>query len=254
MDGEIQMKLALLADVHANLEALRACLDHAQAHGATRYAFLGDLVGYGADPGAVVDVVRAHVERGALAVKGNHDEAAIAGQSESMHQAAERAIAWTRTHLSDAQRDFLAALPLTVREDGLFLVHASPELPHQWIYVTDPLRAASALDASAPATWVFCGHVHEPVLYTVGSAARPVAFRPVSGVAIPVPSHRRWLAVVGSAGQPRDGNTAACYAMLDTDRPALTFHRVPYDWRAAAAKVRAAGLPESLARRLERGE
>ena len=101
---------------------------------------------------------------------------------------------------------------------------------------------------------MFCGHVHEPVLYTVGAAARPVAFRPVPGVAIPVPPHRRWLAVVGSAGQPRDGNTAACYAMLDTDRPALTFHRVPYDWRAAAAKVRAAGLPESLARRLERGE
>ena len=248
------MKLALIADVHANLEALSACLEHARAHGAERLAFLGDLVGYGADPGAVVDLVRAEVGRGALAVKGNHDEAAIVGESGTMHQVAERAIAWTRARLSDEQRAFLAALPMTVREDGLFLVHASPEEPREWIYVTDPARAASGLDASAPASWVFCGHVHEPVLYTVGSAARPVAFRPVSGVAIPVPSHRRWLAVVGSTGQPRDGNTAACYAMLDTDRPALTFHRVPYDWRAAAAKVRAAGLPESLARRLERGE
>lgn len=248
------MKLALIADVHANLEALRACLEHARAHGAERLAFLGDLVGYGADPGAVVDLVREEVGRGALAVKGNHDDAAAGGESGTMHQVAERAIAWTRTHLSDAQRAFLAGLPMTVREDGLFLVHASPELPHEWIYVTDPMRAANGLAASAPASWVFCGHVHEPVLYTVGSAARPVAFRPVSGVAIPVPSRRRWLAVVGSTGQPRDGNTAACYAMLDTDRPALTFHRVPYDWRAAAAKVRVAGLPESLARRLERGE
>lgn len=248
------MKLALIADVHANLEALRACLDHAASSGATRHAFLGDLVGYGADPGPVVEVVRGYVERGALAVLGNHDEAALAGESDSMHQAAERAIAWTRAQLSDAQRAFLAALPLTAREDGLFLAHGSPELPREWLYVTDPLRAANALDASAPASWVFCGHVHEPVLYTVGSAARPVAFRPVPGVAIPVPARRRWLAVVGSAGQPRDGNTAACYAMLDTDRPALTFHRVPYDWRTAAAKVRRAGLPESLARRLERGE
>ena len=248
------MKLALIADVHANLEALRACLEHARAQGAERLAFLGDLVGYGADPGGVVDLVRAEVGRGALAVKGNHDEAAIAGESGSMHQAAERAIAWTRAHLSDEQRAFLAALPMTVREDGLFLVHGSPQEPREWIYVTDPSRAADGLAASEPASWVFCGHVHEPVLYTVGSAARPVAFRPASGVAIPVPSHRRWLAVVGSTGQPRDGNTAACYAMLDTDRPALTFHRVPYDWRAAAAKVRAAGLPESLARRLERGE
>jgi diadenosine tetraphosphatase ApaH/serine/threonine PP2A family protein phosphatase len=248
------MKLALLADVHANLEALRACLDHAAAQGAERLAFLGDLVGYGADPAAVVDVVRAHVDRGALAVRGNHDDAALHGDSESMHQVAVRAIEWTHASLSSPQRAFLGALPLVVREDRLLLVHASAELPGEWIYVTDPARAAAGLAAAAPASWVFCGHVHEPVLYTQGATGRPVPFRPVPGVAIPVPLHRRWLAVVGSAGQPRDGNTAACYAMLDTDRPALTFHRVPYDWRTAAAKVRAAGLPESLARRLERGE
>jgi diadenosine tetraphosphatase ApaH/serine/threonine PP2A family protein phosphatase len=248
------MKLALIADIHANLEALRACLDHAQAQGAERHAFLGDLVGYGADPAAVVDLVRAHVERGALIVRGNHDDAALAGESEFMHKTAGQAIAWTAAHLSEAQRAFLASLPMTVREDRLFLVHGSPELPREWIYVTDPARAAEGLAAAGDATWVFCGHVHEPVLYTQGTSPRPVPFRPVPGIAIPVPTHRRWLAVVGSAGQPRDGNTAACYAMLDTARPALTFHRVPYDWRAAATKIRAAGLPESLARRLERGE
>ena len=248
------MKLALIADVHANLEGLRACLEHAETQGVERHAFLGDLVGYGADPGPVVDLVRSHVERGALVVKGNHDEAAVAGESDSMHKAAERAIGWTREHLSGEQRAFLAALPLVVREGGMLLVHASPEAPREWVYVTDPARAAAGLAAAVPATWVFCGHVHEPVLYTQGVASRPVAFRPVPGVSIPVPAHRRWLAVIGSAGQPRDGNTAACYAMLDTDRPALTFHRVPYDWRTAAAKVRRAGLPESLARRLERGE
>ncbi len=202
----------------------------------------------------MVDLVRAHVERGALAVRGNHDDAAIAGASEFMHRTAGEAIAWTHAHLSDEQRAFLAALPLVVREDRMFLVHASPHVPAEWIYVTDPARAADALAHAAPASWVFCGHVHEPVLYTQGAAARPVPFRPVPGVAIPVPPHRRWIAVVGSAGQPRDGNTAACYAMLDTDRPALTFHRVPYDWRAAATKIRAAGLPDVLARRLERGE
>jgi diadenosine tetraphosphatase ApaH/serine/threonine PP2A family protein phosphatase len=248
------MKLALIADVHANLEGLRACLDHAAGQGAERHAFLGDLVGYGADPGPVVDLVRGFAERGALVVKGNHDEAAVAGKSDSMHQAAERAIDWTAAHLADEQRSFLAGLPMVVREDAMLLVHASPEEPGEWVYVTDPARAAAGLAAAGPASWVFCGHVHEPVLYTVGAASRPVAFRPVPGVSIPVPPHRRWLAVIGSAGQPRDGNTAACYAMLDTDRPALTFHRVAYDWRTAAAKVRRAGLPESLARRLERGE
>ncbi len=248
------MRLALLADLHANLEAVTACLADAREHGAERLAFLGDLVGYGADPGAVVDLVRSHVERGALAVKGNHDAAAITGKSDFMHETAEIAVAWTRARLDDAQRGFLASLPLVVQEGNLFLVHASAEAPQEWTYVTDPLRAGRALAASAPASWVFCGHVHEPVLYTAGAAGRPVPFRPVPGVAIPLPPHRRWLAIVGSAGQPRDGNTAACYAMLDTDPPTLTFHRVAYDWRSAAAKVRSAGLPESLARRLERGE
>ena len=246
------MKLALLADVHANLEALHACLAHARAQGAERLAFCGDLVGYGADPGAVVDLVAAEVERGALAVLGNHDEATVAGASDSMRETAGRAIAWTRERLDARQRAFLAGLPLAVRDGPLLLVHASPEAPREWIYVTDPLRAANALAAAGDASWVFCGHVHEPVLYTAGTA-RPVPFRPVPGVAIPVPPRRRWLAVVGSTGQPRDGNTAACYAMLDTDRATLTFFRVPYDWRVAAGKIRAAGLPESLARRLEHG-
>jgi len=247
------MKLALLADIHANHEALVACLGHAREQGAEKHAFLGDLVGYGADPGPVVDLVASHVEKGAIAVRGNHDDATVAGESEFMHQTAGKAIAWTRARLGEAQRAFLAGLPLVVRDGPLFLVHASPETPADWVYVTDPLRAAHAFAAAGEASWVFCGHVHEPVLYTAG-ATRPMPFRPVPGVAIPVPLRRRWLAVVGSAGQPRDGNTAACYAMLDTDRATLTFFRVPYDWRAAAAKIRAAGLPESLARRLERGE
>jgi diadenosine tetraphosphatase ApaH/serine/threonine PP2A family protein phosphatase len=119
--------------------------------------------------------------------------------------------------------------------------------------VTDALAAARSMDA-ARATYVFSGHVHEPVLYYVGAAGRPLPFPPAPGVPIPVPPHRRWLTIVGSCGQPRDGNTAACYAMLDADRWRLTFHRIPYDWRTAAAKVRAAGLPEALAQRLERGE
>ncbi len=248
------MKLALLSDVHANLEATVACLAHAREQGAERLAFLGDLVGYGADPGPVLELVAAEVARGALAVRGNHDDAVVTGDVEFMNQTAGKVIAWTRDRLTGAQRAFLADLPLVVREDRLLLVHASPEAPAEWVYVTDPSRAARGLEAAAPASWVFCGHVHEPVLYTAGAVGRPVPFRPVPGIAIPVPPRRRWLAVVGSVGQPRDGNTAACYAMLDMDRTTLTFYRVPYDWRVPAQKVLAAGLPESLARRLERGE
>jgi diadenosine tetraphosphatase ApaH/serine/threonine PP2A family protein phosphatase len=247
------MKIAFLADIHANLEALSACLGHAREQGAERHVFLGDLVGYGADPAAVVDRVAECVERGAVAVRGNHDQAAFEGRSETMNPAAEQAIAWTRSRLSEKQRAFLAGLPLLARQESMVFVHASARSPSEWIYVSDPLRAAHSLEAAA-ATYVFSGHVHEPVLYFAGPTSRPVPFRPVPGVPIPVPPRRRWLAIVGAAGQPRDGNTAACYAVLDTDRQALTFFRVPYDWQAAAEKVRAAGLPTRLARRLAHGE
>ncbi len=246
------MKLALLADVHANLEALTACLAHAREQGAERYAFLGDLVGYGADPGPVVDLVAEHAARGAVVIRGNHDHA-LGARSETMNLAAEKAVAWTRERLTEPQRRFLAELPLTARSGELFFVHASAEAPLQWNYVSDPVRAAQSI-AAAGATWVFSGHVHEPVLYYAGARGRPMPFRPVAGVGIPVAPHRRWLAIVGSAGQPRDGNTAACYALMDTDAARLTFFRVPYDWSVAAAKVRAAGLPERLAERLEHGD
>jgi diadenosine tetraphosphatase ApaH/serine/threonine PP2A family protein phosphatase len=247
------MKLALLADLHANLEATRACLAHARAHGAEDHAFLGDLVGYGADPGPVVDLVAEHAARGARVVQGNHDAAAVAGAASTMHDAAAAAIAWTHGRLSGAQRAFLAGLPLVARTEELLLVHASADAPAEWRYVEDGPSAAASLAAAAPARFVVCGHVHAPVLWYAGAAARPVPFRPTPGVAIPVPPHRRWLAVAGSAGQPRDGNPAASYAMLDLEAATLTFHRVPYDTAAAARKVRAAGLPEALAARLELG-
>jgi diadenosine tetraphosphatase ApaH/serine/threonine PP2A family protein phosphatase len=248
------MKLALFADVHSNLEALEACLDDARRSGAERHAFVGDLVGYGADPVAVLDLVAGYADRGAVVVRGNHDAAAIApAASEDMNKAAEAAVEWTRAQLSERHRRFLAALPLLHRESNALFVHASAEQPEHWTYVTDATRAAHCLRAT-DATYVFCGHVHEPVLYYTGSADRPMPFHPVPGVPIPVPPRRRWLAVVGSTGQPRDGNTAACWALCDFARSTITWRRVPYDWPAAAAKIRAAGLPERLAIRLGQGK
>jgi len=249
-----RMKLALFADIHANLEALTACLAHAREGGADQLAFLGDLVGYGADPAAVVDLVAAEVERGAVAVRGNHDAAVVEAGAETMNPAAEKAIGWTRDRLEPRHLAFISGLPLLARRDDVLFVHASADRPEQWTYVTDPLRAAESLRAAGDAAYVLCGHVHEPVLYFTGASRRPMPFRPVAGVSIPVTRRRRWLAIVGSAGQPRDGNTAACYAVLDRETDALTFHRVPYDWRAVADKVRAAGLPERLAHRLAHGE
>ena len=245
------MRIALLADIHSNLEALLACLAHAQAHGTEQWVFLGDLVGYGADPVAVLDIVMAHAAGGAMVVLGNHDEAALGRGSERMHDSAELAIDWTRNRLRGDQREFLGNLPLTVRDGPRFYVHASACDPGDWTYVTDARTAGRSIEA-AGATHTFAGHVHEPRLYFQGADGRAQPFAPTPGVAIPVPAHRRWLAIVGSCGQPRDGNPAASYAMLDTACGELTFHRLAYEHAVTARKIRAAGLPEGLATRIER--
>lgn len=246
------MKLALFADIHSNLEALTACLEHAARLGAQRHAFLGDLVGYGADPVAVLDLVTEHAARGAFVVLGNHDAAALGRSVKGLNSAALAAIAWTQERLGERQRAFLAALPLSVRHDDVLFVHASAAAPERWSYITGARQAAQSMRA-ANAQLIFCGHVHEQRLYYMGADAKPMPFRPVAGTPIPTARHRQWLAIVGSAGQPRDRNNAACWALADLERARLTFFRVAYDHARAAEKIRAAGLPERLARRLERG-
>lgn len=248
------MKLALLADVHANLQALRACLDDARARGASRYAFLGDLVGYGADPGPVLDIIMDLATRGAFVLRGNHDDAALHPDPDSKRADQAGAI-WTGAQLSEAQRAFLASLPLVVQEGRVLLVHASAQEPTRWDYVTDARSAAASLAAAHAqgATHVFGGHVHEQRLFYMGAARRMMAFEPTAGVAVPVPAHREWLATVGSVGQPRDGRPEAMYAMLDTGTLQLTFLRVAYDHAAAAQAIRRAGLPEFNAQRLAKG-
>jgi diadenosine tetraphosphatase ApaH/serine/threonine PP2A family protein phosphatase len=242
------MRIALLADLHANREAVEACLARVRALGCDRIVLLGDLVGYGADPQWVVDCVRQLVAHGAIVVRGNHDEAAAGAASEYMHVDAAAAIAWTAGRLDPEQRAFLARLPLQVEEDDRLYVHANAWAPERWGYVDSRLAATRCLEATDKRI-TFCGHVHTPALYHTqpGTAAQ---FAPHPGFAIPLSRARRWLAVVGACGQPRDGNPAACCALYDTDRDALTFLRVPYDAHAAARKIRDAGLPETLARRL----
>jgi diadenosine tetraphosphatase ApaH/serine/threonine PP2A family protein phosphatase len=134
----------------------------------------------------------------------------------------------------------------------MLFVHASAAAPEQWIYVTS-LHAAEECMRAGNAGYVFSGHVHEQKLYYMGAGGRPMPFRPVPGTPIPIGKHRQWLAIVGSAGQPRDRNNKACYALADLERSRLTFFRVAYDHDGAAQKIRSAGLPARLARRVERG-
>jgi diadenosine tetraphosphatase ApaH/serine/threonine PP2A family protein phosphatase len=245
------MRIALMTDIHGNREALEACLDHAAQNGVGRYVFLGDYAGYGADPGWVIDTVQAHVGRGAAAVLGNHD-AAVLTDSEDMNDAAAAAIAWTRTQLDARQRAFLAGLPLAIEEKDRLYVHASGFEPDQWHYVDELYAAAKSLMATRVHS-TFCGHTHVPALFHMSMTGKFASFDPVDRVDIPLTRQRRWLAVIGSVGQPRDRDPAACYAVLDDERDLLTYVRVPYDIETAAKKIRAAGLPLSLSARLFEG-
>jgi len=246
------MRLALLTDLHANREAFSACLAHARQQHADQYVFLGDLVGYGADPGWVVDTVMEYVARGALAVQGNHDHAATRAERPPMHPEAREALEWTRGQLNAAQMDFLVNLPLTCESGPLLFVHASACEPGKWEYVTGAEQAERSLCATR-SRMVFCGHVHAPALYRRADDGRMGWHKPQPGVQIGVSAQHQYLVIPGAVGQPRDNNNAACYAIYDDATRELCYYRVPYDHGAAARRVIAAGLPIVFAMRLVEG-
>jgi diadenosine tetraphosphatase ApaH/serine/threonine PP2A family protein phosphatase len=245
------VRLAIFADIHANRQAFAACLDAARTLGAERTICLGDVVGYGADPEWAVDTVMDLVNEGALAVRGNHDNA-IGTSAESMNAEAQAAIEWTRGRLSAPQRRFLAELPLELTEEDRLYVHSDASSPARWRYVQDAADAGRSIIAT-PAQISFCGHIHRPALYSMSVTAKMTSFVPVPGVPVQLLQGRRWLAVLGSVGQPRDGNPAACFAMFDTVKREITYYRAPYDVAAAAKKIRDNGLPLWLADRLSAG-
>ncbi|PAY04212.1 metallophosphatase family protein [Bradyrhizobium sp. UFLA03-84] len=245
------MRLALFADIHANRQAFAACLDAARARGAERLICLGDIVGYGADPEWAVDTVMDLVGKGAVAVRGNHDNA-IGVPSDSMNADAQSAIDWTRGRLSAEQKAFLAGLPILREEDNRLYVHSEASDPAKWRYVRDTSDAARSMMATELQI-TFCGHIHRPGLYSMSSTAKMTSFVPTSGVPVQLLTGRRWLAVLGSVGQPRDGDPAASFAMFDTTSREITYHRVPYDVATAAARIKANGLPLWLADRLPLG-
>ncbi len=242
------MRLALFADIHANRQAFAACLEAARARRAERFVFLGDYVGYGADPEWTVGTVMEMVGQGGLAMRGNHDNA-IGTPSETMNAEAQAAIEWTRGRLSAPERKFLAELPLTGEEDDRLYVHSEASQPAKWHYVRSTADAGRSLIAT-DAHITFCGHIHRPALYSMSVTGKMTSFVPVTGVGVQMLSGRRWLAVLGSVGQPRDGDPAAAFAMFDTISRELNYCRVPYDVDAAAERIRENGLPSLLADRL----
>lgn len=169
-----------------------------------------------------------------------------------MTKAARNAIHWTRGQLSDQHRAFLAGLPLTVEEEDRLYVHASADEPGRWHYIQESQAAAFSFDATG-ARLIVCGHTHVPAMFYARAGYPPVAFYPLDDQPAPLIATRRHLVVAGSVGQPRDGNPAACFALIDLEQHCVTMRRVPYDAETTARKVLAAGLPPALATRLVSG-
>ena len=245
------MLLAVFSDIHGNRQAFEACLKVARAKGAERFILLGDFVGYGADPEWVVDTAMDLVSHGAVAVRGNHDEA-VNTTTESMNNEAQIAIEWTRGRLDAAQRRFLAELPMLVEDGDRLFVHAEASHPQRWHYIRTTADAAKSL-ISTQAHVTFCGHIHRPALYSMSVTAKMTSFVPKTDVPVQLLRGRQWLAVLGSVGQPRDGDPAASFVLFDTASCQITYCRVPYDIARAANKIRENGLPPWLADRLSQG-
>jgi len=243
--------LAVFSDIHGNRQAFEACLKVARAKGAERFILLGDFVGYGADPEWVVDTAMELVAQGAVAVRGNHDEA-VSTTTETMNAEAQIAIEWTRGRLDVAQRRFLAELPMLAQDGDRLFVHSEASQPTRWNYVRSTTDAAKSLIAT-PSHVTFCGHIHRPALYSMSVTAKMTSFVPKTDVPVQLLRGRQWLAVLGSVGQPRDGDPAAAFVLFDTDSCQITYCRVPYDIASAANKIRENGLPPWLADRLSQG-
>lgn len=228
------MKFALLSDIHANLEAFQAVLADARQQHCTRHAFLGDFVGYCADPKACLDIVRAMQ---APCVKGNHDEyCSTELKLDGFNPKAAKALAWTRAQLSADDRLWLQNLPYTLKVENFTISHATLDGPERWVYVFDKFAAAASIAHQKTAVCFF-GHTHVPVAFVRDSMVRGGTYTKFK-----VEPSKQYFINVGSVGQPRDNNPNAAYVIYDMDNETIELRRLPYDFATTQRKIREAGL------------
>ena len=241
------MRYAIVSDVHANLEALEAVLADARARGVDDMVCLGDFVGYGASPNECVGRLRPRIE---AAVLGNHDQAVFdPAWLESFNPEAAAAAEWTAATLERGHLDYLRALPFSVPWRGARLVHGSPADPPAWNYVFTPAEAMHEM-AACPEPVCFVGHSHVPGTFEL--EARRARY--TRELVIEGKRERRYLIVVPSVGQPRDGDPRAGYLVWDDQAWTFEHVRLDYDLEWAIRRIVEAGLPRSLGERLRYGE
>jgi diadenosine tetraphosphatase ApaH/serine/threonine PP2A family protein phosphatase len=249
------MRYLVLTDIHANLEALDACIADARARGYDETLVLGDLVGYGPDPNEVVERIIAL--KPLSMVRGNHDKVACGlEQAEGFNAVARSAAKWTLDILTQKNREWLADLPEgpTIVDDLVEICHGSPF--DEDAYIFDELDAVRALKVSTRPLCLF-GHTHYPVTFELSADAFDTVGPAAAGEAQLALKHgAKYLVNPGSVGQPRDGDARAAYAIVDTNgkgAPRVELLRLKYAVEETQAKIVAAGLPEVLAQRLAVG-
>ncbi len=229
------MRLAIISDIHSNLEALSAAVRLIESESVDHIVCLGDIVGYGADPDPCVELVRSRCD---VVVQGNHDAAvARPAIADSFTANARAAVHWTRSHITPEHLSYLQHLPLQRTLTDILFVHASPCAPEQWHYIVDEEDARGAFGCFTE-NLCFVGHSHFPGVYD--QRGRITAL------------HRngRILVNVGSVGQPRDRDPRLSFGVLDTEDWTYRNVRAPYDIETAARKIMNAELPRALANRL----
>ncbi len=240
------MKYAIIADIHANLEALEVVLEDAKAQKCTHFCCLGDVVGYNANPKECLDIIR---NLAMPCVKGNHDEyCSIDSNLEGFNPHAAEAIQWTRSQLTEEDRDWLRSLKYIRMVGNFSVVHATLDGPQRWGYVFDRLAAAASFTYQNTSLCFF-GHTHVPVAFIRDTVVRGGTYSKFK-----VEPGRKYFINVGSVGQSRDGVPKATYVIYCLDEGTVELRRLDYDIAKTQAKIRAAGLPERLAERLALGK
>jgi len=239
------MKIAILSDIHANLEALESCAEYIKENDDIEFtAILGDIIGYGADPARCIDIAK---EIGDINIIGNHD-AAVIGTTDITYfnMAAREAIFWTRKQLNDDYYDFLKDLPYSKSQKNILFTHSSPNDPKEWKYIFNWYDALDDFN-SCDEKVCFVGHSHVAGIFeeaeTILHGEGPVQLDP----------EKQYIVNVGSIGQPRDGDPRSSFAILDTTTSILEIIRVEYDVKLARDKIIETGMPEYLGNRLLQG-
>ena len=239
------MKFAIIADIHANLEALEAVLADSREQGCERYVCLGDVVGYGANPKECLEIVR---KMEMPCVKGNHDEYCSSDEDpEGFNPHAAQAVMWTKQQLSDEERSWLKNLKYFRLVTTFSIVHATLDEPKSWGYVFNKLDAAASFTYQNTPICFF-GHTHVPVAFVRDSVIRGGQYSKID-----VEKGKKYFVNIGSVGQPRDGNPKAAYGIYDNTAATIELRRIDYPIEIAQKKIRDAGLPEKLAARLATG-